>query len=156
MISAAALKLKDACDYAYNNFQKYCNQSVHSVIVTLVDPAWPLELADDMINRIVAKGWIQVPYLDAADFANDGKVVVAGLRGGENGHVVVVYPGDMKPMGGFECNGVSYPALGGPFPLSMSTSVSKWCGTHSKGDKTIRDAWSAADWPNVKCWRQPD
>lgn len=121
----------------------------------MIDPHWPLELADPMIDRIVNAGWQRVTDSQAWSFANQGKVVIVGLKGGANGHVMVIYPGPMKPMGGFTCDGRDYPAFGGPFPLAMSTSVSKWCGPRSKGDKTIRDAWTAADWPKVQRWCQP-
>jgi hypothetical protein len=154
MTETPVSRLINACNEAYDRFTKYCNQSTHHVITTVVDPDWPLELADPMIDRIVSSNWQEVDDQTAAQLANQGIVVVAGLRGGANGHVVVVYPGEPKPQGGFDCYGKHYPEIGGPYPRSMSTSVSTWCGTRSRGDKTIRDAWSAADWPNVKRWRQ--
>jgi hypothetical protein len=151
----AAARLKKACDDAYDKFPKYCNQSTHSVICSLVDSKWPLELADDMIDRLVQAGWKPVSTDDAWKAAGEGMVVVAGLKGGGHGHVLVVYPGPKKPKNGFDCNGKYYPPSGDPLPLAMSTSVSAWCGTRSKGDKTVADAWSAGDWANVVLWRQP-
>lgn len=155
MPANAVARLIETCNDAYDRFTSYCNQSTHHVLSTLVDPSWPLELADAMINRIVAANWQVVNDATAIQLANQGIVVVAGLAAGSNGHVVIVYPGDGKPAGGFECNGTLYPPVGGPFPRSMSTSISSWCGTRSRGDKTIRDAWTAGDWPQVTRWRQP-
>jgi hypothetical protein len=155
MTTDAVARLIQTCNEAYDRFTSYCNQSTHHVLSTLVDPHWPVELADAMIDRIVAADWQAVDDETAIELANQGIVVVAGLKGGSNGHVVVVYPGKGKPAGGFECRGIQYPPVGGPYPRAMSTSVSAWCGTRSRGEKTIRDAWTAGDWPRVARWRQP-
>jgi hypothetical protein len=151
----AVAKLKQACDEAYDKYPEYCNQSTCSVLRAMIDPKWPKELADDMIDRVVNAGWKTVTDNEAADLANQGKVVVAGLKAETNGHILVVYPGPMKQMNGFACNGTFYKPSGEPMPLAMSTSKSPWCGTRSKGDKTIRDAWSKTDWPKVQRWCQP-
>lgn len=156
MVNDPAWRLIEACNEAYDRFTKYCNQSTHHVLMTLVDSKWPLQLADAMIDRIVHEHWQEVDDEAAVQLANQGIVVVAGLKGDNNGHVVIVYPGPAKPAGGFYCNGIHYPEVGAPYPRAMSTSVSPWCGTRSRGEKTIRDAWTATDWAQVRRWRQPD
>ncbi len=155
ILTEAATRLKEICDEAYDKFPNFCNQSTKYVLEKLVDPACPLEEANRMIDRIVSAGWKEIDDDTAWTLANAGTVVVCGLKSttGE-GHVLVVYPGDRKMRGGFTCAGTNYPEVGEFFPRSMSTSSAAWCGTRSKGDKTIRDAWSATDWPGVKRWRK--
>jgi hypothetical protein len=40
----------------------------------------------------------------------------------------------------------------GQYPPAMSTSSSGYPGAMSRGDKTVRDPWTRADWPNVTFW----
>jgi hypothetical protein len=53
-----------------------------------------------------------------------------------------------RSSAGFKCDSKDYPPIDDLFPRAMSISIGKWRGAHSKGDKMIRYAWSAADWPN--------
>jgi hypothetical protein len=115
----------------------------------------PRLLANDLISFISnpVHGWREVhPTQEAQDLANQGVVVVGGVtEPAGQGHVLVVMPGDMQRSGGF-FDGVNEIPPGGLFPLALSTSSTGYVGAMSKGDKTVRDAFTRVDWKRVKFW----
>ena len=73
--------------------------------------------------------------------------LLGGLERTGHGHVVVVMPGPWHAAGGFS----GLPEQGS-YPPSMSGSMSSWQGARSRGERTVRDPWGAADWPQVTFW----
>jgi hypothetical protein len=106
-------------------------------------------MADQLMEIIKSprSGLRQVQLAEASDLANQGVVVVGGLEKKGHGHVVVVMPGPWKAAGGF----AGLPRRGS-YHLSMSGSMRSWQGARSRGERTVRDPWGAADWPNVTFW----
>ncbi len=91
--------LKNACDTAYQDNPYSCSHAVWSVMKALVDPEKPYEQANSLIATL-ERAWTGVDLASAGKLASKGEVVVGGLSGSTNGHVIVVYPGLPKTRGG--------------------------------------------------------
>ena len=151
-------KLKRAADEAYDLHPKSCSHAVWHVMKQYI-PGRDYVMANDLLTHLECNPrWIRVTVGELEKYANEGVLIVGGLAGEKNGHVVVVYPGKAKPRGGFNAmvkGKLTYlPPQGPTYALLMSTSMSgSWPGTMSKGDKTVRDAWSEEDFAKVRFWR---
>jgi hypothetical protein len=99
--------------------------------------------ADDLVESI-RKNWVKVDTASsAAQFASQGMLVVAGLKGSEhdpkraNGHVAVIVPG---------------PFYHGKYPRC-------WCGStgtaQSQGNKSVGEVWNRHDRDQVTYYRAP-
>jgi hypothetical protein len=144
--------LTEAAKAAYDSYSRDCSHAVWAVLKDVVNPDEPYRTANEPMAHVArpGSGWRQVTSLqEASDLANAGKVVVGGLavpRG--NGHVLIVMPGPMQPAGGF--GGIHRTEI--LYPPSMSGSLSGWQGAMSRGQRTVRDAWSNDDWKGVTFW----
>ena len=154
---AAVTLLKVACDNAYDLYPDSCSGSVWKVIVTRVKADEPHRQANELITHMSAN-WTEINCDDAWTSANKGVVVVAGLSGRPNGHVVVIYPGAKIESGGysyFDKKAKKSLKLRshGKYPTCMSTSIGSWPGAMSKGDKTVWDPWANdALFAKLKFW----
>jgi hypothetical protein len=111
-----ALKLTDAVDEAYDNHHEtqpipgstelrtFCNEAVFDVLQRmgsneLKDSDGKAMMADQMIDAMSRspQTWQEIDMEAAQDFANAGRVVVAGMTSTQlaerHGHVVVCRPG---------------------------------------------------------------
>ena len=148
-VNPATKRLMDVAHTAYDTYSHDCSHSIWFVLKQIVDPNQPYMVADDLMKVVKApgSGWRQVDLQAASDLANKGVVVIGGLEKQGHGHVVVVMPGAWHAAGGFS----GLPERGS-YPPSMSGSMSSWLGARSRGERTVRDPWGAADWPNVTFW----
>lgn len=145
MSDNAVTQLKVACDNAYDQYPGSCSHAVWSVIRAIVNPKEEHRQANAMIVYF-GKNWKTVDLEEGYKLANEGKVVVGGLEGTTNGHVIVIYPGDKIESGGYEFlykkeNKMLKMRSHGKFPRALSTSIGSWPGAMSKGDKTVWDPW---------------
>ena len=156
---AAAATLKAACHAAYRAHPGSCSNAVHEIVSHLVDPGFVCQPANAMIDAL-RRTWTAIDADTAGALAARGEVVVGGRKGSPNGHVIIVYPGAPKPRGGYAAVGRDGSEhmlpLEGSYPLAMSTSLGKWPGAMSDGDKTVWDPWgSDAAFAGVGFWHKP-
>jgi hypothetical protein len=148
-------RLKTACHEAYKAHPRSCSHAVWYVIKKIVDETFQYQQANPLIDML-DKQWTAVDVAAAAQLANQGDVVVGGLKATQNGHVVIVFPGPMKSRGGYIATVRGRPtriAERGSYPLALSTSMGSWPGAMSDGDKTVWDPWGNDDtFKNVKFW----
>jgi hypothetical protein len=142
--AAAVQSLIAAAHMAFKLYPGNCSGAVHYVIKSIVDPTAPYHVANALMQGFALRGsgWHQVTIAEASELANQGIVVVGGATANNNGHVVIVLPGPLKPSGGYIANGQMMPNKG-MFPPAMSTSLGAWPGAISDGDKTVFDAWGS-------------
>jgi hypothetical protein len=113
-------------------------------------------LIDHMAN---SHDWQEVDLKETAELARQGFLVVGGLKGEAHGHVIIVYPGEEKPRGGYYFRKPNMAkdrlvAEKGMFPRAMSTSMGNFPGAKSNGDKTVWDPWgSNTKFESVRFWR---
>jgi len=110
--------------------------------------------------------WVELPQDDTArqvSLASADRLILAGRPAPGHGHVVVVGPGPARPCagggGGRDGGRGASGHPGPPRPVAApcwSTSLSRWPGATSRGDKTVRDPWSAADFQGVRFWLLAD
>lgn len=148
-LTPAAKRLSAVAQTAYDLYSHDCSHSIWFVLKQIVDFKQPYLTADQLIDSIKRprSGWRQVQLTEASDLANKGVVVLGGLEKTGHGHVLVVMPGPWHAAGGF----AGLPQQGS-YPPSMSGSMSSWQGARSRGERTVRDPWSATDWSFVKFW----
>jgi len=153
-------ELKAALDAAYNlpDSLHSCSNFVWHVIQAFV-PDQPYMVANDLVKFLArSNDWEEVDRTDSrkmADLAKAGALVVGGREDTPNGHVLVVYPGDVKESGGY-----AYVSQGktlmlrshGIYARSMSRSLGSWAGAKSDGDKTVWDAWAGPKFDKVRFW----
>ena len=149
-------KLTKACQEAFTNFPKSCSHAVWYVIKQYkVDQKWMS--ANDLVDHLDKNSdWNEIQISELSKLASDGVLVVGGAKESGNGHVIVVYPGESKPSGGFvyDKNGEERTARSyGNYALAMSTSMGSWPGAKSNGDKTVIDAWGAVKFRPVRFWK---
>lgn len=99
--------------------------------------------ADDLVSYMVNNWQAVASGTDAAALAQQGVLVVAGLKSSDhtparnNGHVAVIVPG---------------PLYHGKYPCC-------WCGSsgsaQSQGDKSVGEVWNRSDRDNVVYHRAP-
>jgi len=157
MTEEAYTKLQVACNNAYDTNPDSCSHSVTAVIRKIVDPNEAYRQANSMIDYLSAN-WKEVDLATAKTLANGGVVVIGGLKGEPNGHVIVVYPGDEALNGGYtylnkKLKKTMTLRQTKKYPLCMSTSKGAWPGAKSKGDKTVWDPWANDEvFAKVKFW----
>lgn len=149
--------LQQAADEAYEKHPGSCSHAVWHVIKAFV-PEQPYKTANALVDFLENdKRWKAVPVAELAERASRGELIVGGMKTQPNGHVIVVYPGQAKPAGGY-----AYTSGGksqimrtrGLYARAMSTSLGGWAGAKSKGDKTVWDSWANdAKFSQVKFWR---
>lgn len=153
-------ELKTALDAAYNmpDSLHSCSNFVWHVIQAFV-PSQPYMVANDLVRFLArSNDWEEIDRDDSrkmADLAKAGALVVGGREETTNGHVLVVYPGDVKESGGY-----AYSSQGktqimrshGVYARSMSRSLGSWPGAKSDGDKTVWDAWAGPKFDRVRFW----
>lgn len=151
-----AQRLKAAEEAAYDLSPRDCSHAVWELLKRTGSPDEPYRTANDFMTMVTrhGSGWRQVTVEEASRLANDGKVVIGGLPvPGGNGHILAVMPGSWRPAGGFVSNGKQIMLTPEQYPLAMSgSSNDSWAGSHSRGEKTVYDAWSKADYPAVTFW----
>lgn len=93
------------CDvYDRNDFKPnpdgstHCNQAVNAICMTMGCKDFDGKVADEIVDFMGSHDdWSPVPMEKAQDLANQGSLVVAGLKGSDlgsaHGHVVVIRPG---------------------------------------------------------------
>ncbi|GFO60541.1 hypothetical protein GMST_28660 [Geomonas silvestris] len=147
-----------ACQEAYAAYLNSCSHSVWYVI-SKYKPSQPYMMANQLIDYLSSSPeWHEVPLSEVTEAARMGRLVVGGLKGKEHGHVVVVYPGQERPRGGYiytpkRTGKPTKLASKGMYPLSMSTSMGTFPGSKSNGDKTVWDAWgSDVSFEQVRFW----
>lgn len=131
-----AQRIIEACRFAWP-----ANQSDCSGFVREVAKAIKVSLsgqANEIVDQISGPGWTKIRNgIDAKQAADEGKFVIAGLKGSEqqepspHGHVVVV---------------VSGPLHNGKYPTAYWGALK---GT-GRQNETINWAWTKADLANVK------
>jgi hypothetical protein len=142
----AAKALKKACDGAYDNNLSSCSHAAWSVLKAILNPKEPYRVANDLVDHM-ATSWLPVTLDKGHELANKGIVVVGGTKAPKgSGHVVVIYPGDKIPNGGYsfywatEKKRITLRSTG-QYPRALSTSSGTWPGSKSRGDKTVWDPW---------------
>ena len=154
-VAASATRLEKACHDAYDRYPSDCSHAVVDVSQHVLDPSFPYRTANDLMTFFATpnSGWRRVSELrEVSELANTGIVVVGGLQNEQGeGHVLVVMPGPFRMSGGFMYEGHRMRSHG-LFPPAMSTSIISYPGAMSRGEKTVRDPWSAADWQEVTFW----
>jgi hypothetical protein len=147
-----------ACNTAYDKYRDSCSHSVWAVLRATLNPVEPYRVANDLVDHMITC-WTEVTLDDGHTLSNRGVVVVGGTRkAGGSGHVVVVYPGDKKPNGGYpfywergKRNLIQRST--GFYPRVMSTTRGTWPGASSRGDKTVWDPWGSDEaFAAVKFW----
>ncbi|GFO60220.1 hypothetical protein GMST_25450 [Geomonas silvestris] len=151
-------KLRAACQAAFQKYPDSCSTAVWHVI-RQYRPSQPYLMANDLLDALGSSpDWQEVPLNHVSTVANEGGVVVGGLKEPGHGHVAVVYPGEEKLNGGFtyiskKTGKPVEAAATGTYPLAMSTTMGAWPGAKSNGDKTVRDPWPAEKFKAVQFWR---
>jgi hypothetical protein len=141
-----ATLLKVACQNAYEQYPDSCSHAVWSVIRARVDNGAEHRQANKMIDWLSAS-WDAVTLEKGFEAACKGRVVVGGLKGEPNGHVIVIFPGDKLESGGYSYYDKKRKKdltlrSHGKFPPCLSTSIGSWPGAKSNGDKTVWDPWA--------------
>lgn len=150
--------LKATCDTAYDQNKESCSHAVWHVIKTLVNAKEPYRQANELINYMQAGGWSSVTLEDGYATANQGLVVVGGLKADKHGHVIVIYPGSKKLNGGYQYKSKKTGKLEmlkgkAQYPLCLSTSSGQWPGAKSRGTLTVWDPWgNDAVFAKVRFW----
>jgi cell wall-associated NlpC family hydrolase len=130
-----------ACDANFAEHSKDCSGFVRAVTAAL---GYTLEGDADAIMDYIKENWVQSGSgAEAASFAGEGTLVIAGLRSDEHtparnhGHVAIVVPGDLYRD--------KYPLV--------------WCGSlgsaQSQGDKSVGEVWNKTDRDHVTYWMAP-
>ena len=147
-LNPVAQRLEDVAHTAYDTYSHDCSHSIWFVLKQTVDPNQPYMVADQLMASIKRPG-------SGCGRCSLRKRLIpptgawwcwAAAKTG-HGHVVVVMPGPWHAAGGFS----GLPEQGS-YPPSMSGSMSSWQGARSRGERTVRDPWGAADWPQVTFW----
>ncbi len=151
--------LRQACEDAYNKYPKSCSHAVWYVIRQYNADQQYMN-ANQLINNMAASpAWQEVGLDELSGLADKGMLVVGGAKADGNGHVIVVYPGPMKPNGGFsyaskKTGKTEIARKTGTYASAMSTSMGSWPGAKSKGEKTVRDPWGTEEKFNeVRFWK---
>lgn len=149
--------LKAACNEAYDLHGNSCSHAVWHVYKAIVNSNEQYRIANELIKH-ARSNWIKVSISEGHMLANQGQLVIAGAESTPNGHVVVVYPGDLKLNGGYQYFSKKTKKLEmlmgtALYPLCMSTSIGSWPGAKSRGTLTVWDPWgSNAAFSKVEFW----
>jgi len=151
-----AQTLQAAEEAAYDLSPNDCSHAVWELLKRTGSPEEPYRTANDFMSMVAKpdSGWRQVTVDEASRLANEGKVVIGGLAvPGDNGHILVVTPGPLRPAGGFKAGKDWILPTPDKYPPAMSgSSNNDWPGTRSRGEKTVYDAWRSKDYPKVTFW----
>lgn len=94
-----ATRLKALCDRAVKKYTPdgdvtYCNSAVNFICVELGYKGFRGLVANEMVDVMrKSPDFALVTPDDAQKLANDGRLVIAGIKEDEHGHVAVCYPG---------------------------------------------------------------
>ena len=155
--------LQRACEDGFNDpsASKSCSHAVWVVLRKMKDPNEEYRQANQLIEHM-SSNWKEVTLEDGWKLANQGVVVVGGLKDTNNGHVVVIYPGDKIASGGYQIpfedpitkkKGTIKMRSHGDYPRCMSRSMGSWPGGVSNGSRTVFDAFgSDKKFAKVKYW----
>lgn len=149
--------LKAACDEAFHNYPNSCSHAVWHVVRKYI-PDQPYMSANSLVVHLETNPeWEEVQIQDLAQLANDGALVVGGAAEFSHGHVVIVYPGQPKFDGGYHYKSREGKLVSAAphaiYPLAMSTSMGRWPGAKSRGDKTVADPWAREQFKKVRFWK---
>lgn len=151
------IKLKKACDQAYDMFPGSCSHAVWHIISQYIPTQNWMDANALMAHIKGQRHWKQVQLAELGRLAREGSLVVGGKTETGNGHVIAVYPGPDRPAGGY-----AYTKDGkqetlrtrGAYAAALSTSLGAWPGAKSKGDKTVWDPWANdAKFAQVTFWK---
>lgn len=148
-----AERLTAAGQSGYDLYPRDCSHSVWHMMKQL-GLNEPYRVANAMMAHFAARGsgWRQVTLAEAGTLADEGKIVIGGLANASgNGHVQMVMPGS-QPSGGYRMPNGKMAGSSGMYPRSAGGALGSWPGARSRGERTVRDAWSRTDWPSVTFW----
>lgn len=78
----------------------HCNAYVNEVCQTMGYNGFDGMLANDMIDLMAGDpAWTEMVIEKCQDFANEGTLIVAGLKSDPHGHVNIICPGKPKESG---------------------------------------------------------
>ncbi len=87
-------------EYAPKDGQTHCNQYVNEVCETFGIKDLSGFLANDMVDFLSKHPqWSEVSMDKCQELANEGTLIIGGLKAEGHGHVVVVCPGKSKTSG---------------------------------------------------------
>lgn len=140
-VDSKAAGLKKTADDALKKYPNACNQSTAAAAAAMGHPELNGMNANEQVEYM-AKNWQSVDAKTAQKLAEEGNLVVAGLKGDGHGHTAIVVPGDGKTKGTGD-QAQFYPnvqggALGGPGSAG-----------YSDGSKSAGDVWNKKDRENV-------
>jgi hypothetical protein len=98
-VNARATLIKQACDRAIMKWPAqdsttYCNVAVNFIASQAGFTGFRGMVANDMVGLMSkSPDFAKVSPMAAQNLANDGRLVIAGIREDEHGHVACVYPG---------------------------------------------------------------
>lgn len=149
--------LKAACDEAFDAFPNSCSHAVWHVVKKYI-PDQPYLTANALVVHLENNHhWEEVQIHDVARLANNGVLVIGGAADYSHGHVIVAYPGKPKFDGGYHYNSKNGKLVlakdHSVYPLAMSTSMGRWPGAKSRGDKTVADPWPQEQFKKVRFWK---
>lgn len=153
-LPGATVRLKADEEAAYDASPDDCSGAVR-VLLQRQKIAFAFGNANDFMARVAqpGSGWRRVTLEEASRLANEGKVVVGGkAEPGGHGHVLAVMPGPWQHAGGFMAGGKQIHSSAESYPPAMSGSLGPYEGAHSRGEKTVYDAWSKKDFGDVTYW----
>lgn len=96
-----ARRLATTCDEAFDLYPHDCSHAVWHVIKSY-NPGQPYMQANALMSDVArSPEWKEVSLHYLSRLASQGILIVGGLQAQEHGHVIVVYPGQDKPKGGY-------------------------------------------------------
>ncbi len=132
-ITAAAQNAVQWIISKYGRTDPYCNFGVNHLFLNLANsPELTGLKANEMIKKMTdSDNWMQITLSEAQEYANNGRIVIAGWinPSGASGHVVVIVPGE-------EVNG---------WPVCMDTGKNKRAESQPS-----RQSFGSEKRPNVK------
>lgn len=140
-----ALKLIDACcsalekpEFAPRNSTTYCNQAVQYIATMMGCIEFSASMnANRMIDMMAqSEHFAEIPVENAQAYANNGSLVIAGLKAMPHGHVCVIRPGKEIYSGKWMIKAPRIINVGGENFISRSLS------------------WAFKDIPKVYLWRE--
>jgi hypothetical protein len=152
--------LKQACLAGYDNHTNSCSHAVWHIYKAIVNSNEPYRVANELITHMTAR-WEVVTLERAHQLANQGLLAVGGAESQPNGHVIVVYPGELTLNGGYQylnkkTNKLEMLQGKKKYPLCMSASNGSWPGAKSRGTKTVWDPWGKdSAFEKVRFWTPP-
>jgi len=143
-IDDSLFRLIDACCEAYDNpaFKPhdgitFCNQAVWFISERMGYSKFKPRLANEMVDLMKSSDeWSLVAIEEAQSYANQGRLVIAGMRADHHGHVVVIRPG--------------LAGISGRWKITVPKVVN--VGSENFIGKSVN--WAFQEKPEVYLWRQ--